>query len=163
MNVSSRSLICGLIRGLLPYQVASNSSIQPFGHNRHGLKIGWGWVCSVLFSWVAGSPIPIEHKVSWAKASLHTKWHLSPSVWPQRTLTENWGLCPFRGELHGPHLPASMLALCQRHCVNGQRRRWGSALARHWSNHPMSDNWLANGWQLIRCNSPKCKAKYVKE
>jgi len=32
---------CGLGRGLLPYQVAS-SSIQPFGHNRHGPKIGWG-------------------------------------------------------------------------------------------------------------------------
>jgi len=30
---------CGLGRGLLPYQVAS-SSIQPFGHNRHGEKLG---------------------------------------------------------------------------------------------------------------------------
>jgi len=28
-------------RGLLPYQVES-SSVQPFGHNRHGPKIGWG-------------------------------------------------------------------------------------------------------------------------
>jgi len=27
----------------------------------------------------------------------------------------------------------------------------------------MSDNWLANGWQLVRCNSTKNKAKYVKE
>ena len=34
---------CGLGRGLLPYQVVS-SSIQPFGHNRHGPKIGWGAV-----------------------------------------------------------------------------------------------------------------------
>jgi len=32
---------CGLGRGLLPYQVAS-SSIQAFGHNTHGSKIGWG-------------------------------------------------------------------------------------------------------------------------
>jgi len=32
---------CGLTEGLLPYQVAS-SSIQPFGHNGHGPKIGWG-------------------------------------------------------------------------------------------------------------------------
>ena len=32
---------CGLGRGLLPYEVAS-SSIQPFDHNRHGPKIGWG-------------------------------------------------------------------------------------------------------------------------
>ena len=30
---------CGLGRGLLPYKVAS-SSIQPFCHNRHGLKTG---------------------------------------------------------------------------------------------------------------------------
>jgi len=32
---------CGLVRGLPPYQVASGS-IQPFGHNRHGPKIGGG-------------------------------------------------------------------------------------------------------------------------
>jgi len=50
-------------RGLLPYQVAS-SSIQPFGHNRHGPKIGWGGC---------------EYKVVWDEAYLHTKWHLSPS------------------------------------------------------------------------------------
>jgi len=48
---------CALDRGLLPYQVAS-SSIQPFGHNRHGPKIGWGWVCC-FFS--GGSWVPIEH------------------------------------------------------------------------------------------------------
>ena len=62
----------GLGRDLLPYQVAS-SSIQPFGHNRHGPKIGWG--CAPFFwpSWVL-----IEHKVAWAEAYLHTKWHHSP-------------------------------------------------------------------------------------
>ena len=27
-----------------------------------------------------------------------------PAVWPQRTLAENWGLCPFRGGKMGPHL-----------------------------------------------------------
>jgi len=36
---------CGLGRGLLPYQMPS-SCIQPFGHNRHGPKIGWG--CSLF-------------------------------------------------------------------------------------------------------------------
>ena len=61
-------------RGLLPYQVAS-SSIQPFGHNRHGLKIGWG---AVPFFY-GRSWVPIEHKVAWAEAYLHIKWHLSPS------------------------------------------------------------------------------------
>ena len=39
---------CCLRRGLPPYQVAS-WSIQPFGHNRHGLKIG---VCALF--WGAG-------------------------------------------------------------------------------------------------------------
>jgi len=34
-----RLIQCGLGRGLLPYQVAS-SSIQPFGHNKHGPKTG---------------------------------------------------------------------------------------------------------------------------
>ena len=45
---------CGLGRGLLPYQVAS-SSIQPFGHTRHGPKTGGcapfgGGSCDVLAS-----------------------------------------------------------------------------------------------------------------
>jgi len=53
----------------------ASSSIQPFGHNRHGPKIGGGG-CA-LFS--AGSSIPIEKKVAWAEAYLHTKWQLSPS------------------------------------------------------------------------------------
>ena len=64
---------CGLGQGLLPYQVAS-SSIQPFGHNRHGPKIGWG---AVPFFW--GRWVPINHKVAWAEAYLRNKWHLDPS------------------------------------------------------------------------------------
>ena len=43
---------CGLGRDLLPYQAAS-SSIQPFGHNRYGPKIGW--CVRALFLGVAGS------------------------------------------------------------------------------------------------------------
>jgi len=35
---------CGLGRGLLPYQDVASSSIQTFGHNRFGPKIGWGGV-----------------------------------------------------------------------------------------------------------------------
>jgi len=66
-----RLIQCGLGRGLLPHQVAS-SSIQPFGHNTHGPKIGWGG-CAFFSgdSWVL-----IEHKVAWAEAYLRTKWHL---------------------------------------------------------------------------------------
>ena len=51
---------------LLSYQVAS-SSIQPFGHNRHGPK-NWVGLCS--FFW--GSWVPIKHIVVWAEAYLHT-------------------------------------------------------------------------------------------
>ena len=64
---------CGLGQGLLPYQVAS-SSIEPFSHNRHGPKIGWGAVPFFLGSWV-----PIKDKVAWAEACLCNKWHLGPS------------------------------------------------------------------------------------
>jgi len=91
---------CGLGRGLLPYQVAS-SSIQPFAHSRHGPKIGWGGYA--VFS--GGSCVPIEHKVAWADAYLHTKWHHRASSRLATTdLAENWGLCPFRGGELSPHL-----------------------------------------------------------
>ena len=40
---------CRLGQSLPPYQLTS-SSIQPFGHNRHGPKI-WG-SCTLLVSWV---------------------------------------------------------------------------------------------------------------
>jgi len=51
-----------------------------------------------------GSWVPIERKVAWDEAYLHTKWHLSPAVWPQRTLPKIWGCAPLgEGEL-GPHL-----------------------------------------------------------
>jgi len=64
----------------------ASSSIQPFSHNRHGPNIGWGWVCP-FFS--GASWVPIVHKLAWAAAYLHTKWHLSPStVSPQRPLAE---------------------------------------------------------------------------
>ena len=68
-------------------------SVQPFGHNRNGLKIGgsapfwWG-------SW-ASSPtkkgliwVPIYHNVAWAEAHLRTSWHLDPSG---RLATEDMG------------------------------------------------------------------------
>jgi len=51
---------CGL-GGLLLYQVAS-SSIQPFGHNIHGPKIGWG--CA---------PLGEGSNVAQAEAYLRTK------------------------------------------------------------------------------------------
>jgi len=42
---------CGLGRGLLPYQVAC-WSMQPFGHNSHGPKIGGSALFLGKGSWV---------------------------------------------------------------------------------------------------------------
>jgi len=57
---------------MLPGPRPTSVSIQTFGHNRHGPKIGVGAVR--LWGWV-----PILHNVTWAEAYLHTKCHLDPS------------------------------------------------------------------------------------
>jgi len=83
---------CGLGRGLLPYQVAS-SSIHPFGHNRHGPKIGWG-LCLFFWGW---SWVPIEHKVCMCSYVCGILMH--PAVWPRCKWAETWGggSAPFMG------------------------------------------------------------------
>jgi len=81
-------------------------SIQPFGHNRHGPKIG-GAVPPPFFGEGAGFPCPIYHKVAWAEAYLHNKWHLDASS-SLATIEMGWkleGLYPLFGEEElGPHL-----------------------------------------------------------
>ena len=48
-----------------------------------------------------GGWVPIEHKVAWAEAYLHTKWHHSPSCRLANGHNGHWPkigcLCPFRG------------------------------------------------------------------
>jgi len=86
---------CRLGRGLPPYQVVS-SCIQPFGHNRHGRKIGG--LCPPPF--LGGGELgPRQHKVGYAEAYLHTKWHLNLAVWHNRR-GPKLGVCPplFRGK-----------------------------------------------------------------
>jgi len=94
-----RLIQCGLDQCLLPYQVAS-SSIQPL-NNKHGKKLVGGWGCP--FS--GGRWVPIERKVAWAEACLHTKSHLSQS---SRLATTDIGRklgCAALGEGElGPHL-----------------------------------------------------------
>jgi len=103
------------------------SSIQPVGHNRHGPKIGWGG-CALLLE-VAGSPsntkLPEPRPTSIPSGIL-----VYPAVWPQRTITENWGLCPFRGRELGPHLSSQ--------CRVG--RRLSPYQAASWSMQPFDHN-----------------------
>jgi len=81
-------------RGLRSYQVAS-SSIQPFGHNRHGPKI-CGGLCPFLggAGSSSGTLWPGLRPTSTPSGIL-----IHPAVWPQKTWAENWGGCaPFSGE-----------------------------------------------------------------
>jgi len=87
-----RLIQCGLDRGLLRYQVAS-SSIQPFGHNRHGPKLGWD-ECA-FFLGRASSPSNTKSPGP-RPTAIPSGILVNPSVWPQRPLAENRGLCPFR-------------------------------------------------------------------
>jgi len=75
---------CGLGRGLYPYQVAA-SSIQPFGHNRHGPKIGgfaphfWGRVA-------LGPQSPSNTMWPGTRpTSMPSGMLIHPAVWPQYT------------------------------------------------------------------------------
>ena len=113
---------CGLGRGLLPYQVAS-SSIQPFGHNKHGTETGGalpllGGSATLRIKWrldpfsrlatidmdqklVGAVPFLLQGAGSPSNTKSPGPRHTSvpsgilvhPAVWPQRTLAENWGLC----------------------------------------------------------------------
>jgi len=57
-------------------------------------------------SFFEDSGVPIEHKVAWAEAYLHTKWHLSPSNRLATTdIGRKLGECAPLGEGElGPHL-----------------------------------------------------------
>jgi len=88
-----------LTQGLPLYQMVS-SSIQRFGHNRHGPKIGG---CAPLRG--AGSPCNTMSPGPMS-TSLSSGILIHPAVWPQQTRAENggWGGVPlFKGEL-GPHV-----------------------------------------------------------
>ena len=73
----------GLKRGLLPYQVTS-SSIQLFGHNRHGQKTG----CVPL---LGGSPTPSNTTSPWHRfTSVPSRILIHPALWPQQARGKNW-------------------------------------------------------------------------
>ena len=66
-------------------------SIKPFGHNKHGPKVRG---LRPLF----GEDVGPHQTQSLRHTSIPSGILVHPAVWPQRTLAENWGLCPFRGE-----------------------------------------------------------------
>ena len=88
-----------LDRGLPPCQLPA-SSIQPFGHNKHGPKI-WGLRPPPIWGGGAGSPsntkLPGPRPSSMPSGIL-----IHAAIWPQQIWAENWGLCPFRGGEVGP-------------------------------------------------------------
>jgi len=75
--------VCGQGRGLPPCQVSS-WSIQPFGHNRHGPKIGGGQLCWPFLCGGDGSPsntmCPGLRPISEPNGIL-----IHPAIWPQET------------------------------------------------------------------------------
>ena len=81
--------------GLPPCQVPV-SSIQSFGHNKHGPKTG---------GWGGGTGSPSNTKSPCTEADLHTKWHLdSCSHMSATDMGRKLGCAPLgKGEL-GPHL-----------------------------------------------------------
>jgi len=76
-----------------------------FGHNGHWPKIGG---CAPLGEGDLdphGTWVPIYHKVAWAEAYLHTKWHLNPSShFATRYVGRKLGAEPLWGRGLGPHL-----------------------------------------------------------
>jgi len=78
---------CGLSRGLPLYQVAS-WSIQPFGHNKHGPKIGgcatfvWGELGPQLTQCGRGRGPPVCRVSLW---SIQPFGHNTPTLQTDRT------------------------------------------------------------------------------
>jgi len=72
-----------------PYQVPS-WSIQQFGHNRHGPKIGG---LRPLLGGRAGSPSNTM-SLGLLPTSLPSGILMHPAIWPQQIWAENWALRP---------------------------------------------------------------------
>ena len=81
---------CGLGQGLPPYQVAS-LSIHPFGHNRHGPKIGG---CATLGG--AGSPSNTKSP-GLRPRSIPSGIFIHAAIWPQHICAKNWEAVPLWG------------------------------------------------------------------
>ena len=100
-QLGPRLIQCGLCRGLLPYQVAC-SSIQPFGHNRHGPKIGW---CGCAFFLEVAASQSNTKSPEPRPTSIPSGMLIPVAIWPQQIRAKNWGPPPPLGERElSPHL-----------------------------------------------------------
>ena len=92
---------CGLRWGLPSYQVAS-SSIQPYGHNRHGPKFGGRGLCPLG----GGAGSASNTMLPGSRPTIAPSGILiHPDIWPQQTWAENWkAVPPFREWELGTHL-----------------------------------------------------------
>jgi len=87
-------------QGLPPCQVPSGS-IQPFGHNRHGPKIGG---CSVPLFGGGRAGFPSTMSLGPMPTSLPSGILTHPAIWPQQIWAKNWGAVSFWGRGLGPHV-----------------------------------------------------------
>jgi len=117
--------------------------------NRHGPKIRSGWGC--FFLEVAGSPSNTKSPRS-RPTSIPGGILVHPAVWPQRTLAENWGLCPFSGVGTGsptntvsPRLPTSVPSGILIHTAVWPQR----TLAENWGLCPFRGG--GAGFHLTQC------------
>ena len=101
--------------------------MQPFGRNRYGPKIGG----SVPFGEGERGP-HLTHKVAWAEAYLHTKWHLDPC---SHLATTNMGR-----KLGAVPLWGGELVPCLTQCVRGRPTYMPSFILMHPTVWPQCTN-----------------------
>ena len=124
------------VQGRFSYSFNKSSAVSEMdrGHNRHGPKRGGG----LLWPFRRGA----RSNTMWPglmSTSVPSGIFIHPAIWPQYTWTENWGLCPFQGELrhhltqrrlgHGlsPYQAASWSIQPFGHNRHGPNYGWGWA------------------------------------
>ena len=108
--------------------------MQPFGHNRHGPKIGGSAPFLMRGSWV-----PIQHNVAWAEAYLHNKWFLDPC---SRLATTDMGRK--LGEASAPFLGGAATSLSNTMSLGSRFTILPSGILIHraiWPHQIWAENW----------------------
>ena len=76
--------------------------MQPFGHNRHGPKMGGSAPFFGEGSWIPINTMSLGSRPTFLASGIL----IHRAIWPQQIWAENWrkGLCPFCGWGPGSHL-----------------------------------------------------------